>query len=82
MKKLPKNTIYSHFEWWSLRNSCQIGSINKIYPPSFIYSLNVAMSRSEDDSCSSSEDEEVSVDETKVQELENKVIKFYSLHCN
>ena len=32
--------------------------------------LNVAMSRSEDDICSSREDEEVSVDETKVQEVE------------
>ena len=33
-------------------------------------SLNVAMSRSEDDICSSRADEEVSVDETKVQEVE------------
>ena len=36
-----------------------------------------AMSRSEEDSCSSSEDEEITVDEEKVQDLESKVCKIF-----
>ena len=35
------------------------------------------MSRSEEDSCSSSEDEEITVDEEKVQDLESKVCKIF-----